>query len=338
MFKHLYIEPTNRCNLRCFSCLRDYSARDEMSLEIFKEILYKIIKSIGKPKQISFFWRGEPTLNPKLPEMVRVAASEGIYTYVSTNSTLLYKENYARRLLKYLDKIELCVDGYNQETIEKYRSGISFEAVIKSLRTVGNIRSKTLREMRVLMFRWNDGKEDFYRDLAKRYNFDLISFALPIIYLGSMSLTKKIVNEYLHPQRKYQRYERRGDIFIHKGAPHCTINVKEQPIIAVDGTIYPCCYDRFGQFPLGNILTDDLREINRRIEEIQPLMYKKALLCWKYCFNTTIKTDYKEIVNLTSLLKKLIFNSLNTDPKLKLILFRLKKSFALAKSIFCARN
>ena len=88
----LQIEPTRKCNLRCKICMRgNLNDRDSaLSLDDFK----KILKS-GNFRYAGLHGWGEPLLNPQLFKMVEYAESQGIYTNLTTNGTLI-RENIDR--------------------------------------------------------------------------------------------------------------------------------------------------------------------------------------------------------------------------------------------------
>ena len=82
----LQIELTRRCNLNCEICMRQNLDRLDpfLSLEHFK----KILKS-GDFRYVGLHGWGEPLLNPNLFQMIEYAESEGVYTNLTTNGTLI---------------------------------------------------------------------------------------------------------------------------------------------------------------------------------------------------------------------------------------------------------
>jgi len=88
----LQIELTRKCNLNCKICMRgNLNDRDStLSLDDFK----KILKS-GNFQYAGLHGWGEPLLNPRLFEMVEYAESQGVYTNLTTNGTLI-RENIDR--------------------------------------------------------------------------------------------------------------------------------------------------------------------------------------------------------------------------------------------------
>ena len=88
--RKIYIEPTNRCNLDCRTCMRN--AWDEplgrMSMPTFVRIMDGV--RLISPRPVVFFGGlGEPLTHPDIVAMV--AASKGLGSQVEliTNGTLL---------------------------------------------------------------------------------------------------------------------------------------------------------------------------------------------------------------------------------------------------------
>ena len=82
----LQIEPTRRCNLNCKICLRQNL--NETATLLSMKNFRKILKS-GDFRYVGLHGWGEPLLNPRLFQMVKYAESEGIYTNLTTNGTLI---------------------------------------------------------------------------------------------------------------------------------------------------------------------------------------------------------------------------------------------------------
>jgi len=70
----LYIEPTNRCNLECRTCIRNTweGAQGMMSDEVFDRII-KGLRAFSPPPSVFFGGLGEPLYHPKIVDMVAQA-------------------------------------------------------------------------------------------------------------------------------------------------------------------------------------------------------------------------------------------------------------------------
>src|SRR6185369_14842917 len=81
------IEPTTSCNLRCPECpsgLRQFSRPTGMlNVDFFKKTIQQIKDTLVN---LTFYFQGEPFLNPDFLEMVKHASENGIFTITSTNA------------------------------------------------------------------------------------------------------------------------------------------------------------------------------------------------------------------------------------------------------------
>jgi MoaA/NifB/PqqE/SkfB family radical SAM enzyme len=87
------VEISGVCNLVCMSCPR--SARFEqhptkgfMSVEVFEEVLDKILKEDPFVGNIMLYQWGEPLLNKQLPEILEAAHKRGVSCAISSNLSL----------------------------------------------------------------------------------------------------------------------------------------------------------------------------------------------------------------------------------------------------------
>src|ERR1700745_1706069 len=80
-------EPTTSCNLRCPECpsgLRSFTRPTGMLEEnLFKKTIDELSSHLI---YLTFYFQGEPYLNPKFLDMASYAAKKKIYTATSTNA------------------------------------------------------------------------------------------------------------------------------------------------------------------------------------------------------------------------------------------------------------
>ncbi len=130
----LWIESTSRCNLRCGYCPNKDIVKEDhgfMDIDLFKRIIDEVA---DYAYDVNLFHRGEPTMHPKLPEMVAYARAQGLYTRIHTNITLL-NEKKARALIESgLDFMSCSFDGYDKDMYEKNRVGAKFEWALDHLK------------------------------------------------------------------------------------------------------------------------------------------------------------------------------------------------------------
>lgn len=289
-FMQIAVEPADVCNLNCPSCMRPKPGIGFMQPETFRSIMVKLN---GETKNVALYGRGEATLSPWLPEITEIAREHDCHTRLSINSCVSLSREYLARLLQNVDLFKICVDGYNQETLTKYRRGGNWKTVLANLKIISQINpSRSIKEMCVLTFRHVEGHEDKFRRLAEKFNMTRICWTLPIINWKTV-LTQDEATEWLAENPKYQRYTQKNGVWHHKTARFCI----PDPFICVDGTVLGCCRDRFATEPVGNILTDSLRELKRKLF----FFWLKALrrefeFCRTCCWNSNKPVEIWEPV------------------------------------------
>ena len=81
-------------------CFREYLATPDRIIDI--NLAKKIIDQAAEigVYSIKFNWRGEPLLNPKLPELIYYSKKKGIIeTIINTNATNLTEKNLRSSLI-----------------------------------------------------------------------------------------------------------------------------------------------------------------------------------------------------------------------------------------------
>ncbi|MFA4662926.1 tungsten cofactor oxidoreductase radical SAM maturase [Pyrococcus kukulkanii] len=88
--KYLYLEITNRCNLKCEMCFKQYWEDEEgdMDWNLFLKILDDA-EEFPELKMIYFGGIGEPAVHPRFMDMVREVKRRGFALGMSSNGVLL---------------------------------------------------------------------------------------------------------------------------------------------------------------------------------------------------------------------------------------------------------
>ncbi len=137
----VYIEPTNRCNLDCVTCIRRSwdEPLGEMPSSVFSNIV-KGIKNLPAPPSVFLGGLGEPLSHPHIVEMVRELKSSGSYVELITNATLL-TQNLSKQLIEAgLDMLWVSLDGATPESYKDVRLGAALPEVISNLQQFRRIR------------------------------------------------------------------------------------------------------------------------------------------------------------------------------------------------------
>jgi pyruvate-formate lyase-activating enzyme len=142
------IEPTTACNLRCPECpsgLRSFSRpTGNLKSDFFRQLIDELHREVF---YLTFYFQGEPYINPEFLDMVKYANQKGIYTATSTNAHFLNNENAKRTIESGLDRLIISIDGTTQETYEAYRKQGKLSNVIQGAKNIvkwkKQLKSKT---------------------------------------------------------------------------------------------------------------------------------------------------------------------------------------------------
>lgn len=141
--KRIVVEPTNACNLACQYCGNKDMVRPAsyLSVAMYERLLDEMV-ALDIPR-LTLHTIGEPTLHPRIGELVRMAADRGRVAVLSTNGTLLRKEALARSLVEGgPELLNVSVDAADADVLAKTRDGLRPEVVIEGLQMVRRLRDE----------------------------------------------------------------------------------------------------------------------------------------------------------------------------------------------------
>ena len=130
----VYIEPTNRCNLNCVTCIRNCwdEPLGEMDSATFSRIL-DTLREFPKPPGIFFGGLGEPLSHPDIVRMVRELKTLGSSVELITNGTLLNHSLATQLIDAGLDMLWVSLDGATPESYKDVRLGAALPEVLSNL-------------------------------------------------------------------------------------------------------------------------------------------------------------------------------------------------------------
>ena len=282
------LEAASICDLACPHCFREYIATPDkiIDLKFAKEIIDQV--SDLKIPSMKFNWRGEPLLNPKLPELIDYAKSKGIIdTIINSNATNL-TSNVAEDLIKSgLDHLIYSFDGGTKKTYEKYRPGRftnnTFEKVYSNIENFHYIKNKLkahfpfTKIQMILMDQTRNEIEDFYK------NFSSIVDEVTVTQYsergGKISNLEKdkidIIKSYFKknnlPDDTPFMIQADGSIFISLKRKPCD-QIFQRLMITYEGKVGMCCIDWGATHNLGFLSKkgfDHQKEEGKILEKIK---------------------------------------------------------------------
>ena len=226
MFKRVYVEITNNCNLDCSFCIKNKRNKKFISLDEYKILLNKLE---GYTKYLYFHVMGEPLLHPYINDLINIG-SEKYYINITTNGYLIdrIKDN------KNIRQLNISLHSFDL----KY--GKSLDDYINNIfNSVDNlVKNNTIIKYRI----WVNSvdKLDIINKLNEKYNCDI----------GDKENVKLGNNVYYEVEKEFIWPSLDNDYYNENGSCRGT---RDHIGILVDGTVIPCCLDSEGIINLGNI-------------------------------------------------------------------------------------
>ena len=257
------IEPTTSCNLRCPECpsgLRQFTRPIGMLEpaffrktidEVYQELIY-----------LTFYFQGEPYLNPNFLEMVKYASDKGIYTSTSTNAHYLNKEQSKKTVESKLDRLIISIDGTTQETYEQYRIGGQLQKVIEGTKNIIEAKRELKSNTPHIVFQFlvvkpNEHQLEDVKKLAHDLGVDEVVFKTAQVYDFEKG------NPLIPDNIKYSRYRKNADgtySIKNKLLNQCW-RMWSSCVVTWDGAVVPCCFDKDAKHQLGDLKTQSFKEL-----------------------------------------------------------------------------
>ena len=246
MFKKIYIEITNVCNLKCKFCPETNRKKAFMTLADFEEIIKKIHKHT---KLICLHVKGEPLLYSDLEDILRTLEKYNLQANITTNGTLIKEKIEIIKNSKAVRQINFSIHSImqNKKLDKQYLKDI-FESVEELKNIIISYRLWNLKDIKE-----NDINNEIISELEEYYHIPNLKQQLM-----ENEFLKVKENVFINQDTEFTWPNINNKHIIEKG--RC-LALKEQIAILVDGTVVPCCLDNNGEIKLGNILLEKFEDI-----------------------------------------------------------------------------
>lgn len=154
----LYVEPTNRCNLRCTTCPRTYFDQEPLKDMSLAEFSY-VLEQVPGAKRVVLHGLGEPLLNPDLAEMVAIAKGQGRHVLFNSNALELDQETSARLIAAGLDELRVSVDLPSPELYPTVRRGGALQVVYDNVAGLNSAKTAAGVDVPAISFWMTEGKD-----------------------------------------------------------------------------------------------------------------------------------------------------------------------------------
>ena len=257
------IEPTTACNLGCPECPSGLRAFSRPTGNLKEDSYKKLIDEIYRHTfYLTFYFQGEPFINPQFLDMVRYASDKRMYTATSTNAHFLDDENAKKTIESGLDRLIISIDGTTQETYEQYRIGGSIDKVINGTKNIvkwkKQLKSKTPHIIfQFLVVKPNEHQINDVYLLAKRLGVNEVKLKTAQVY------DYKNGNPLIPSIEKYSRYRKRPDntYEIKNALGNNCWKLWHSCVVTWDGKVIPCCFDKDANHQLGELESNSFTTI-----------------------------------------------------------------------------
>jgi MoaA/NifB/PqqE/SkfB family radical SAM enzyme len=148
----LYLEVTNRCNLRCPACIL-YRERWEPERDISWEEFIMITDQMTRLERAVLHGIGEPLLHPRLASMVRHLKRRKATVLFNSNGILLDEKRQGELIDAGLDEIRISLDAASPQSYQTMRKSGEFNRVLENLRTwMAQLKSRGLSRPRLSLW------------------------------------------------------------------------------------------------------------------------------------------------------------------------------------------
>ena len=242
-FQKVYLEISNICNLNCQFCPGTKRKPKVMTREELDILLPKL-----RPWTdfLYFHLMGEPLCHPQLESFLKAAGQHGFRVILTTNGTLLQKQQTMLLTSAMLHKINIYLHAFEANDLT-----IPFETYLQQCFSFG----KAAEGNKLVVFRlWNQGGADARNQeiLAALEQF----FPKPWI---SERKGIRIGNRvYLEYGDKFDWPDLTAE---DQGEQVFCYGLRDQIGVLCDGTVVPCCLDHDGDLALGNLLEHNMEDI-----------------------------------------------------------------------------
>lgn len=279
MPRFVQIGVTNRCNLNCRMCMRNFLdiEREHMDYEIFK----RVVDRLEGAETVILVGFGESLLYPRLNEAIDFCQEKGLQVQMTSNGLLLDTDEKREKLIRSgLDRFTLSMESLRTANEAAHRNSEAAKNIERLLQLREELGFRTPKViLQPLLF--NDNIEDIYEMIqwAAHIGIDRVNISrvdlrfVPDIKRPTEEEEKEIFKKFARLRRKHklridclpdQVFDGwKGFVYKHfkfllRLDTHC-FRLQDFVYIDRDGNVFPCCAPE--ELNMGNMLETSLSEV-----------------------------------------------------------------------------
>jgi radical SAM protein with 4Fe4S-binding SPASM domain len=245
-FQKIHVEISNICNLQCTFCPEVIRSKKLMDLELFEKIIPQIAPLT---EQVAFHLMGEPLLHPKLENFLNICASHELPVFFTSNGVLLTEKRSELLLHKAVRQVNFSLHSFYDNFPDKDPADY-LEKIFQFTEAAFEKRPDLYLNYRL----WNlqtpnqdtDRNRDFRARIEKRFRV-----SIPDEVNVRSTKSRRLLNRlYLHYDTEFIWPSLDLPVLGESGTCY---GLSSHFGILADGTVVPCCLDKEGSIPLGNV-------------------------------------------------------------------------------------
>lgn len=242
-FNKIYLEISNVCNLSCAFCPGTKRAKHIMTEQEFTALMPKLRPFAD---YLYFHLMGEPLLHPNLAEFLKIAGDFGFKVILTTNGTLLNKQQEILLNVPALHKVNISLHAFEANDLS-----VPFETYLRDCFAFG----KAMEGKKLVVYRlWNNGGAD---ELNQQI-LDTMKRFFPEPWTDNRQGKRIGERIFLEYGDKFDW----PDLAAPEGSERVfCYGLRDQAGVLCDGTVVPCCLDHEGDIALGNLFEEDMDAI-----------------------------------------------------------------------------
>lgn len=242
-FNKIYLEISNVCNLSCAFCPGTKRAKHIMTEQEFTALMPKLRPYAD---YLYFHLMGEPLLHPNLAEFLKIAGEFDFKVILTTNGTLLNKQQEILLNAPALHKVNISLHAFEANDL-----AVPFEEYLNDCFSFG----KAMEGKKLVVYRlWNNGGAD---ELNQQI-LDTMKRFFPEPWTDNRQGKRIGERIFLEYGDKFDW----PDLAAPEGSERVfCYGLRDQAGVLCDGTVVPCCLDHEGDIALGNLFEEDMDAI-----------------------------------------------------------------------------
>jgi len=279
----LTIDSNNICNLNCIFCHTGNNLSDrpkgKMSFKEFK-LIFDRFKDYVFILYL-FLW-GEPFLSEDIFRMIKYARKNKVFVSISTNLNIPNAQ-MKKIIESELDYLIISLDGFDEESYQKYRKNGSFNLVIKNIKSLLKLKKDLHKKNPIIhlqhvIFKHTEKDLNRILEIDKSLNPDLIEFVRGIYGLDVRSSKR---NNFLSYNTKINKTH--FNLYLKCISPWSSL------VVHWDGGVSPCKHSFFKKDDFGHISTNfkqlwnNKKFIRIRKQQKNPKAIKEHTICNDCC-------------------------------------------------------